>query len=348
MRLLVIGGTGFIGSFIVSELVRAGHGVAIFHRGSVANGLAPGVRGIVGDRRTLGNHADALRDFAPEIVIDVILSSGRQAHELMESFRGVARRIVALSSMDVYRACAVLHGLEPGPLEPVPLTEQSLLRAGTHTYPPARIRMLQQVFGWLDDEYDKIPVERAILGDPELAGTVLRLPMVYGPGDRLHRLHPILKRIDDGRPSVVFDEEMAQWRGPRGYVENVAVAIALAATSDRAAGGIYNVAEPEALSELAWAQQVAAAADWKGRFVVLPRGSAPTHLLPPGNLAQHWVADTSRIRRELGYAESVDRHEAILRTIAWERANPPATIDPTQFDYEAEDRAIAQAGVGKS
>ena len=35
--------------------------------------------------------------------------------------------------------------------------------------------MLQQVFGWLDDEYDKIPVEREILADNELPGTVLRL-----------------------------------------------------------------------------------------------------------------------------------------------------------------------------
>jgi len=35
--------------------------------------------------------------------------------------------------------------------------------------------MLQKLFGWMDDEYDKIPVERAILSDPELPGTVLRL-----------------------------------------------------------------------------------------------------------------------------------------------------------------------------
>ena len=52
------------------------------------------------------------------------------------------------------------------------------------------MKLLQQVFGWVDDAYDKIPVERAVLGNPALPGIVLRLPMVYGPGDRLHRFTP--------------------------------------------------------------------------------------------------------------------------------------------------------------
>ena len=102
--------------------------------------------------------------------------------------------------------------------------------------------MLQKVFGWLDDEYDKIPVERAILGDPDLPGTVLRLPMIYGPGDHLRRFHPVLKRIDDGRRRKLLEEGMAAWRSPRGYVDNVAAALALAAVSGQAAGRVYNVA----------------------------------------------------------------------------------------------------------
>jgi hypothetical protein len=39
----------------------------------------------------------------------------------MEVFRGIAGRVVVASSIDVYRACGVLHGSEEGPLEPVPL-----------------------------------------------------------------------------------------------------------------------------------------------------------------------------------------------------------------------------------
>jgi hypothetical protein len=247
--------------------------------------------------------------------------------------------------MDVYRATGVLHGLEEGPLEPVPLGEGSPLRTRLQTYPDAQIRMLQQLFGWLDAEYDKIPVERAVLGDAALPATVLRLPMIYGPGDPLHRLFPLLKRMDDARPAIVLPESVAAWRGPRGYVENVAAAIALVATLGSAPpSDVYNVGEPESLPELEWARLVGEAAGWRGELVVVPDEEAPASVRMPGNLAQHWAVDTARIRAELGYAEPVARPEALRRTVAWERAHPPAAVDPARFDYAAEDAAAAHPG----
>ena len=338
MRVLLIGGNGFIGPHVAAALERDGHDVVLFHRRPSANAAR---REIVGDRQRIYEHRDQLRALGADVVVDLILSSGRQARELIEVFRGAARRVVAISSCDVYRACGVLHGSEPGPLEPVPLTEQSPLRTKLQTYPPDRIKMLQQVFGWLDDEYDKIPAEREILGDAELAGTVLRLPMVYGPGDRLHRLMPIVKRIADGRRVILLEEKLARWRAPRGYVENVAVAVAGAATNGAAAGRIYNVGEPENLSELEWAQRVAAVAGWTGELVLLPADRMPAHLLMPGNTEQHWSTDTTRIREELGYREPIAQEEAIRRTIEWERANPTES-SPHAFDYPAEDAALGQ------
>jgi nucleoside-diphosphate-sugar epimerase len=340
MKILVIGGTGFIGPHVVRDLAARGHEVAVFHRGSHAGELPPGVVRIQGDRRAIASHRPSLAAFAPEVVIDVVLSSGRQARALMEVVRAIARRVVALSSIDVYRAFGVAHGLEEGGLEPLPLTEDSPLRTKP-PYPRESVKALQSVFSWLDDEYDKIPVERAVLSEPGLPGTVLRLPMVYGPGDPLHRLFPLVKRIDDRRPVIPFSEDMARWRGAKGYVENVGAAVALAAVDDRAAGRVYNVAEPEALTELEWARLVAAAAGWSGRLVTVPREKAPPHLVPPGNTSQHWVASSRRIREDLGYREPVPRAEALRRTIAWERANPPAAIDPRQFDYAAEDAALS-------
>jgi nucleoside-diphosphate-sugar epimerase len=341
MRILLIGGNGFIGPHVATALERDGHEVVVFHRTPAASAAR---REIIGDRQRLADHRDQLRALRADVVVDVILSSGRQARELIGVFRGAARRVVAISSCDVYRACGVLHGSEPGPLEPVPLTEQSPLRTKLQTYPPDRIKMLQQVFGWLDDEYDKIPVEREILADAELTATVLRLPMVYGPGDRLRRLMPIVKRIADGRRVILFEEKLARWRAPRGYVENVAAAIAGAATNDRAAGRIYNVGEPESLSELEWAQRIAAVAGWTGEFVLLPADRMPAHLLMPGNTEQHWSTDTTRIREELGYREPVAQEEAIRRTIEWERANPTDS-SPHAFDYAAEDAAAEASGL---
>jgi dTDP-D-glucose 4,6-dehydratase len=63
--------------------------------------------------------------------------------------------------------------------------------------------------------------------------------------------------------------------------------------------------------------------------------------LQPGNAAQHLVASSERIRADLGYEELVEIEEAIRRTIAWEQRNPPSTVNPQQFDYSAEDAALA-------
>src|SRR5258708_25132208 len=148
----------------------------------------------------------------------------------------------------------------------------------------------------VEGEDEKIAVEEVIRGDAELPGTVLRLPMVYGPGDPLHRFFPLLKRIVDGRSFVLLADDLARWRGPRCYVENVAHAIAIAATSDRAAGRIYNICEEPTLPELEWQKQIASQMRSTGQFVILPRAQFPKHLLQPRNAAQHVVVPSEPIR----------------------------------------------------
>ena len=333
MRLLLIGGSGFIGRYVVAELAREGHEVGVLGRSRSVPGAA---HFVAGDRKRLGDCRGRIAEFAPDVVVDLIASSGGQARELVEVLRGVARRTVVLSSVDVYRACGVLHRLEPGPLEPLPLTEASALRTVLETYPAQKIAALQQLCGWVDSEYDKITVERTVR---ELDATVLRLPMIYGPGDLLHRLQPVVKRIVDGRRAIAMPASLAAWRSSRGYVENVAHAVALAATRDDATGRIYNVADPDAPSELDWARMVAERMGWTGELVVLPDEQTPPHLRIGGNFAQHWIADSARIRGELGYRELIDRGEAIARTIAWEREQPAM---PHGFDYAAEDAALAR------
>ncbi|HEX2327466.1 MAG TPA: NAD-dependent epimerase/dehydratase family protein [Candidatus Angelobacter sp.] len=342
MKVLLIGGNGFMGRPTAATLLQQGHEVTVFHRGNT-----PGPEGtteIIGEHDHLQSHKALFKLQHFDAVADFILSSERQAKQLMATFRGIVARVIALSSMDVYRGWGVFYGFDSGPLQELPVTEDSDLRTSRNVYPPAVLERVRKIYPWLDDEYDKIPVEQVVLGDPELPGTVIRLPMVYGPGDPAHRFLPVLKRIDDGRRQIIFADDVASLRTPRGYVDDMGFAIALAATSPQAAGRIYNVCEEEPFGELDWARNIAAVAGWDGEFVVLPHDLAPKHLLSPGNTAQHLIASSDRIRNELGYREQLPREEAMRRTIAWHRKHPP-TESLYPFAYPAEDEALRHAKI---
>ncbi len=335
MRILVLGGTSFIGPPVVELLRDAGHSLALFHRGEGESGASSDIQHIHGDRAQLGEHDVEFRRLAPDVVLDMAPMFERDALAAMRVLRGVAKRIVAISSADVYRAYGRLHGSEPGPIEPMPLTEESPLREKMYPYRGQR--------GGKMDDYDKILVERAVMAWPDLPGTVLRLPAVHGERDYQHRLFMEVARIDAGRPALLVSESEAPWRWSRAYVGNVADAIALAATDERAAGRIYNVAELHTPSQIDWLRDIARVAGWPGEVVAVPDEFMPPN--PTGvtnNYAQHMVVDSTRIRAELGYTERVSRDEGIARAIAWERAHPPERVNPKWLDFEAEDAALAR------
>jgi nucleoside-diphosphate-sugar epimerase len=351
MKVLVLGGTGFVGPHVVRGLVAAGHEVTLFNRGRSQAVPDAEVAHIHGDRAHLPAFAGAFRRLAPEVVLDMRPFTEDDALDVETAFRGIARRVVAVSSMDVYRAYGRLRGSEPGPPDPLPLTEDAPLRGRLFPYrstdsPPPRVE--DDPRPWLDHYYDKIPVERVVLGDPDLPGTVLRLPMVYGPHDEQHRLFPYLKRMDDRRLAIVLGETQARFRGTRGYVENVGAAIALAVADDRAAGHVYNVGDADPPTEAGWVRAIGRAAAWDGRLVIVPDERLPAPLRPKGHLEQHWVTETTRLRRDLGYTEPVSQAAGLHRAVEWERANPPPMVDPREFDYAAEDELLATLEDGQA
>jgi nucleoside-diphosphate-sugar epimerase len=130
------------------------------------------------------------------------------------------------------------------------------------------------------------------------------------------------------------------WRRDRAYAGNVADAIALVATDERAIGRIYQVAEETALSMVDWVRRVADVTGWRGEIVAIPDELLPPHLRVPGNYAQDIVVDSGRIRRELSYAERVSAEEGVRRAVAWERAHPPKSA-AQWLDFAAEDAALA-------
>jgi len=164
-------------------------------------------------------------------------------------------------------------------------------------------------------------------GDPEILGTVLRLPMVYGPRDRQGRIAEFLQQMDAGKREIHLPESEARWRWTRGYAADMAHAVALAVIDEGAAGRVYNVGEPEALTTEEWVKEIAQAAGWQGEVVVTPKEAPPVGVQMGIDTRQDLVTGTSRIRNELGYAELLPRDEALRRTVAWERANRAAMDD---------------------
>lgn len=341
MRVLVLGGTGFLGPDVVRALVDAGASVTVFHTGRHEAPLPPDVAHLHGERDRLADHHGAFLRFPPDVVLDMAPMIEAHAQMTMSAFRGLARRVVAISSADVYRAYGRMHGTEPGPPEPVPIAEDAPLRERLYPYrdAPRPIPHAQ--------DYDKILIERCVFGDRELPGTVLRLSLVHGP--RSYRYFEYLRRMDDGRAAILLGSSFAGWHGTRAYSEDVARAIALAILDKRAARRVYNVGEPDGVAELEWVRQLAAAAGWGGDVVRVPHGTVPERLrerLPRWvwqEERQDLVLDTGRIRAELGYAERVPRDEGLRRTVSWMRAHPPQAQHPVirgGFDYAAEDELL--------
>ena len=336
MNILVLGGTDFIGAHAVRRLASLGHEVKVFHRGKTEAELPESVEHIHGNRERLGEYREVFERLGPEVVLDTLAMTEEDARTVVAMFQGLTKRLVVLSSGDVYRAYGRLIKQDPGPPDPTPLTEDSPLR--DKVYPYREYAENSEDFKY---NYDKILVERVVMAQPEvLPATILRLPMVFGPSDYQHRLFSYLKRMDDKRPFILLAEDWARARALRGYVEDMAEAIALCVTKGEAANRIYHVAYQENFAEEVWLNAVAKTVGWKGEIIKVLNSELPEGLQHHMDLRQDWSVDSGRIRAELGYKEVIPLEEALLRTVAWEREHPPE-VDPKKFDYAAEDEVVS-------
>jgi nucleoside-diphosphate-sugar epimerase len=323
MRVLVVGGTRFIGRAIVERLLGRGHAVTVYHRGETETTYSGPVTHIHGDRR---DHADMranLAGLAPEGMIDVIPMNGDDARVLVDALRGRVLRAVFISSGDVY-----------APDQAIPLSEEAALGPAE----PVEIPVYGQSVS-----YSKVAMEavvRQAWQDGGFPATILRLPAVYGPGSR-GREWFFVKRVLDGRARLALPDGGYQLFH-RGYVEDVARAAVLALESRRAAGRTYNVGHEKVLTMRGVAELVARVMDHQWELV-----SVPAAWLPPTNpfaTAYPIVYDLGRIQSELGCRDTVSLEEGMRRTVDWLLSNPvepgePGPVDP--FDYTAEDEAIS-------
>jgi nucleoside-diphosphate-sugar epimerase len=325
MRVMVLGGTRFIGAAIVEELHAHGHELLVVHRGEHEPADLPQVDHLHADRRDLPHLRGAVDDFDPEAVVDNCAYSAADAETALAAVGDV--RLLVVSSMDVYRAYgAVLAGTET---DPVPVDETSPVRPERYPY---RGRSHTSVDA---DTYEKLEVEEAYLAR---AATVCRLPAVYGERDHQRREEPLLRRVRAGRDRVPAGS--GTWLWTRGYVRDVAAGIRLALESDATVAEILNLGEARTWSMGLWARHVLEAAGSRAQLVRVPDVLLPDDLKALGTVPQHLLVDSSKARDLLGWTET-DPHEAVRRSVAWHLANPPEDPDD---DFAADDRALAAAG----
>src|SRR5918994_6264434 len=176
MRLLVLGGTQFLGRHVVTAGLERGHDVATFTRG-VSGAPPEGARALHGDRDDPAALPAALDGWAPDLVVDTSCQSRAAARNAAAVLGGV-RGYAFVSSLNAYA-----------------------------NWPPGPIGREDDESTWTtdDDEYGPIKAfaERAIGAAVGESFLTARAGLILGPLDPIYRLGYWLDRIAPGRRGLV-------------------------------------------------------------------------------------------------------------------------------------------------
>src|SRR5689334_10003967 len=113
MRILIMGGTAFVGRHIAQAAIDGGHEVTLFHRGRTNAELFPQATHLTGDRN--GDLA-LLRDGSWDATIDVSAYIPRQVRSLAEALDGRGGHYLFISSASVYQTPVARGFSEDAPL----------------------------------------------------------------------------------------------------------------------------------------------------------------------------------------------------------------------------------------
>ena len=314
MNTLILGGGGFIGKAVARALAADGRAVFCASRGGPF-GEGDGCFRLRADRADPASVRATIADRRIDVLIDMVAMTPADTAPLLAAIDGALTQYVLVSSLDVYRNYGLLHRTETGRPDPGLLNERAALRTRLYPYRADPPRVAD---AWLD-HYDKIPVEAAARRRTT-PWTILRLPMVYGPGDRQRRFAWAIGPMLAGARTMRLPPAWLGWTTSYGYVDNVAAAIAAAAGRKAAFREIFNVADADPAPHRVWLERLARATGWSGRLE--DRDDAP---FPGGEAlaALDFTVDLTvsgqKLRDVLGFTPPTALDEALDRTIADER-----------------------------
>lgn len=325
MRVLLIGGTRFIGPALVEHLLAYGHDVALVHRGRTERDDMPAVPHQHADRADFAKLRAVVDAAHPDAVVDLLANQRGDAEGLVAAVP-TGLPLVVLSSQDVYRAFASVRA--DLVTDACPLDETSPVRTERYPY-----RHLEAELGeWVRD-YEKLDVEEVVLA---AGAAVLRLPRVYGERDHRRREEFMLRRVRAGRPRIPIGAGTLLWS--KAYVRDVASAIRLAIETGRAAGRIVGLGERRTWPERLYAERILASAGSSAELVTVPDRMLPADLRLTTARAQHLLVDATLARDLLGWRDT-DPEPALAASVAWHLAHPP---QDESGDFTADDAALAE------
>ena len=302
-RVLVIGGTLFIGRALVRRLLEQGDKVTILHRAETTP-FGDRVASIRCDRNDIVGVRTALAERDFDVVYDNVYDWQRGTTAEQVTAAALAceglKRYVFTSSVAAY-----------GDLDEA--DEDAPLAAADHP-----------------DDYvrNKAESERALLrlhAENGLPAVTLRPPYIYGPENPFYREAFFWDRLLVARPIIVPGD------GSRlmGFIhaDDFARASILAAESERAAGRAYNIAHAHPVTQEELVRTLARVAGVEPRLVFVPRETLTARggrvFEPPYYFGQYFdmpaiVQKTDRARDELGF-EARDFEEGLADSFEWYR-----------------------------
>lgn len=118
LKILILGGTGFLGPHQVTAALARGHKVTIFNRGKTNKDLFPEVEQLIGDREVVD--LEAVRGRSWDVVIDNCRDSPRWVGESTQLLQRATERYLYVSSISVYADPSVIGLKEDAPLACLP------------------------------------------------------------------------------------------------------------------------------------------------------------------------------------------------------------------------------------
>jgi len=126
MRIVVIGGTGHIGTFLVPQLVALGHDVSVLSRGRLSpyhpHGAWSRVSMVDVDRQALdarGAFGDLVAGLDADVVVDLICFTEESARQLVEALEGRVQHLLHCGSIWVHGASVTVPTREDAPRRPL-------------------------------------------------------------------------------------------------------------------------------------------------------------------------------------------------------------------------------------